>query len=356
MDSRDDLPQPRQKPSPPPVQSKPANDRNELASFRHDINLIAFAASKGYAIDESESQRTGCVMRRGKEDKIAVSRAPDGHWQYYSWYDDRDNGDIIQFVQNRATGHVDPDGGRAIYPLGKVRKELREWTHTERPAPDVVPQAAAVVKDREAVVAEYSRATVVDRHPELERRALTAATFNDPRFRGTWRQTPDGYRNVIFPHRDREGICGFEVKNRGFTGFSTGGAKGLWLSRCAPSDQRLVITESAIDALSYHQVNPHPKTRYASTAGAQSRQQPDLIDRAISWMPAGGVIVAATDNDAAGQKYAKTIAELCAKHSHVSFERHAPALGKDWNEHLQTLRRQHRDLVREPPRTRGIQR
>src|SRR5690606_6931343 len=102
-----------------------AHDRYELQRFRHDINLVAFAASRGYAGDKRESSRNCCMMRHANGDKIAIGKAADGHWQYYSFRDERDNGDIIQFVQHRA-------GGRELYPLGAVRKELREWTHTER--------------------------------------------------------------------------------------------------------------------------------------------------------------------------------------------------------------------------------
>lgn len=327
--------------SPTPTRSSAAADSEELQRFRHDINLVAFAASRGYAIDEAASSRHGCIMRQGKADKIEISRAADGHWQYYSWYDGRDNGDIIQFVQNRAGGSIDPRGGRDICPLGKVRKELREWTHTDRPPPESCPPLvpATRCKDREAVRAEYSRSVVVPSHRELERRALTPATLNDERFQGTWRQMPDGYRNVIFPHRDLEGLSGFEVKNCGYTHFATGGVKGLWSSRTRPSDDRLVIAESAIDALSYAQLHPSPTSRYVSFAGGLNKRQPELLERAIARMPPGSQIVAATDRDHQGDVFAKRIAEMCAKRTDVTFVRPLPMLGcKDWNDHLKELR------------------
>jgi hypothetical protein len=34
--------------------------------------------------------------------------------------------------------------------------------------------------------------------------------------------------NAVFPHIDRDGVCGYEIKNRNFTGFAPGGEKGLW--------------------------------------------------------------------------------------------------------------------------------
>jgi DNA primase len=73
-------------------------------------------------------------------------------------------------------------------------------------------------------------------------------------------------------------------------------------------------------------------------------------------MPAGSIIVAATDKDKAGEAFAKSISELCAKHSHVTYERHAPRLGKDWNDHLQALRCQTRSVGGETKRHQGLQR
>ena len=53
-------------------------------------------------------------------------------------------------------------------------------------------------------------------------------------------------------------------------------------------------------------------------------------------MPPGSTIVAATDNDKAGQDYARLIQELCQRHPSVQFARHVPEprRGKDWNDQL----------------------
>lgn len=61
----------------------------------------------------------------------------------------------------------------------------------------------------------------------------------------------DSRGNAVFPHFDLDGLCGYEIKNRGFTGFARGGAKGLWLSNAQDGDNRLIFAESAIDALSH---------------------------------------------------------------------------------------------------------
>ena len=78
-----------------------------------------------------------------------------------------------------------------------------------------------------------------------------------------------------------------------FTGFASGGIKGLWFSHAWPEDRRLVIEESAIDSLSY-------QARYASIGGKINPAQPGLIRSAILRMPEGSEIIAAMDADAAG--------------------------------------------------------
>ena len=84
--------------------------------------------------------------------------------------------------------------------------------------------------------------------------------------------------------------CGFEIKNRGFTGFSAGGRKGLWFSRLRRNDNRLVFCESAIDALSYAVLFGDARTRYTSIGGQVSFGQRELIEAAIAHMPAGSTI------------------------------------------------------------------
>lgn len=303
--------------------------RHELERFKRDIDLTAFAASKGYRIDQRESSASSRVLRHdGTGDKLIVGKAADGHWQYFSVRDRDDNGTIVDFLQRRERKS-----------LGEIRRELRQWTNTPQPdAPTASRPVQPVIRDRTAVAVELNRSTFLESHPYLESRGLVRATLASSRFRGTWRMDAGHYGNVIFPHYDERGLSGFEVKNHGFTGFAKGGDKGIWSSKVSPGDQRLVIAESAIDALSYHQVNPHPKARYVSFAGALNAHQPGLLDSAISWMPAGSTIVAATDKDPDGEAFAKSIAEICAKHPHVTYDRHAPRLGKDWNDHLRALR------------------
>jgi hypothetical protein len=255
--------------------------------------------------------------------------------------DDRDNGSIVDFVQRRSNQNI-----------GDVRQELRRWLGTPRPElPSDSParrDVTPIPRDREAVLRVLAAAENVETSLYLNRRGLRPETLHEPRFAGSWKEDARG--NVLFIHRDPAGVSGFESKNHGFTGFSAGGTKAVWHSQPQPTDNRLVIAESAIDALSYHQLHKDQRhrTRYMSMGGAPSPYQLELIDQALAKMPKGSSIVAAVDGDEAGTTLAKQLEAIAAKHPHVSFQRHSPelALGKDWNDVVQRVER---DYIRSLP-------
>lgn len=225
---------------------------DELEDFKREINLTEYAAGQGYVLDRKASSRNSKVMRRDDGDKVVIARGQDRHWIYFSVRDDADNGSIVDFVQNRK-------GVR----LGGVRQELRPWLGgsqaVTRPHPDLFAwEIAPVSRDRAQVLLELARMKLLGFHRWLEEeRHIPRTVLQSPRFAG--RLKVDFRSNAIFPHADKDGPCGYEIKNKGFTGFARGGEKGLWFSAAKSSDTALVLAESGIDALSYaalHRVLP----------------------------------------------------------------------------------------------------
>jgi hypothetical protein len=296
----------------------------ELESFKTSIDLRAYAASQGYVLDGKESWRGSAVMRHANGDKIIISRQPDGHYTYFSVRDDRDSGTIIDFIKNRKG-----------VSLGVIRKELRAWMGTPASALPSLPELQKTGKDREAVQRRYASMRVAHRHPYLEQeRGIPALTLQYWRFDG--RVKIDQHDNAVFPHYDGQGLCVYELKNHGFTGFASGGTKGLWLSKTSPEDRRLVICESAIDALSHAVLLSDGRARYASIGGKPNPVQPDLIQAAVARMPSGSEIVSAMDADEAGRALAEVVrraTELSGR-TDVRFLMHEPSGFKDWNDQL----------------------
>lgn len=172
----------------------------------------------------------------------------------------------------------------------------------------------------------------------LTERRIALDVQRDPRLAGSYRV--DGRCNVLFPHTDPASgqVVGFEIKNRRFTGFATGGRKTYWSSAVHPDDDRLVIVETAIDAFSYHQLFPHLGSRYISTGGAIGPDARALIGRAIAAISASADIVSATDNDAAGLRLHEQLVAAGGR----PLRRHVSPVPKDWNDYLKTLDRERR--------------
>jgi hypothetical protein len=311
----------------------------ELERFKSEIHFLQYAGTCGYAVDRRESSRSSVVMRHaGTGDKIVVTRHDDEHWLYFSVRDAADNGTIIDFVQRRRR-----------LSLGHVRRELRAWMGgPPAPPPDLhVGDVRAIRRDRFEVIAEFAAADLADDSAYLNRRGLRPETLGDPRFAGTF--AVDRRGNVLFPHHDEDGeVCGFEVKNRGFTGFSKGGQKTVWSSSTMLADRRLVLLESAIDALSYHQLNPSADTRYISIGGEPSAKGREAIARAIRQMSAGATVVLAFDRDDGGDRLTTIVEALVPRPMVRELPPSPPgARGKDWNDYVQIVERRYIEAL--PP-------
>jgi hypothetical protein len=306
---------------------------SELDDFKRAIDLRQFAVSLGYEIDRRESWRGSTVLRHGG-DKIVVKRNGNGHYVFFSVKDDRDNGTIIDFVQRRQ-----------YLSLGAVRQILRPWIR--RPAAELplFPRLEPAGPDRIRMENAYRRMRDATRHPYLENeRYLPAALLKAPRFVGRVRIDRRG--NAVFPHFDLAGLCGYEIKNRHYTGFASGGRKGLWLSHGSPDDQHLVLAESAIDALSHAALFPddEDKTRYASLGGKPSSQQLTLLEAIAAKLPTSSEVVAAFDADGAGRTLVEVAGAAVRAVAHrkermdLIFRSHLPEReGEDWNQVLQNF-------------------
>lgn len=299
----------------------------ELDAFKREIDLRQVALSLGYQVDRRESWRGSTVLRSGA-DKIVVKRNTNGHYVFFSVRDDRDHGTVIDFLQRRQNLN-----------LGAVRQVLRPWIG-HPPVSPRLPELQPTRPDRMRVEHEYGLMEDALRHPYLEnQRCLPASVLASSRFAG--RVRIDGRGNAVFPHFDVGGLCGYEIKNHGFTGFASGGNKGLWFSHLQPADRRLVLAESAIDALSHAVLFPdgEDRTRYGSLGGKPNTQQPKLIQLTIARMSEVAEVVAAFDADAAGRTLVEIVRLATARTGRKFYFRTdlPPREGDDWNDVLRKL-------------------
>ncbi len=303
--------------------------RDELEDFKTQIDLCDFACEwGGFTKDVKRSSRCSAVMRHPNGDKLIVARTPDRHHIYFNVHDGRDRGTIVDFVQNRDN-----------VTLGEIRKILRPYVGKTIVLPrGQSPTGLSLVPSEFDVAAVQSK--WVDAKPlpahhaylESERR-IKRTVLEDPKFKDRIRV--DSRSNALFPHFNKDaGLCGFEVKNRGWTGFSPGGLKGCWISRPNPSDGELLIFETAIDALSLASLEGTDSKRFVSTAGQMSPLQIDLLRAAVERMPQDSYILLCMDNDDGGDKMITTIREALAPYSQRICEHRPPVRGQDWNDVL----------------------
>lgn len=291
---------------------------SELELFKTSISLAAYAESIGYQKDKNECTKNSWVMRRGDDKIVVATNALNGNGIYFSIRDDQDNGTIIDFVQRRQKLN-----------LGQVRQELRKWTgEISFPyCPKKIDKPEPSAKDRQKVIVEYSRTRPdLTHHYLVVHRGLQPETLADWRFMNVVRI--DSRNNAIFPHFDRLGLAGFEIKNKGFTGFAAGGLKALWYSANINQADEIVIVESAVDGLSHAQLTKSGSA-YVSIAGSMSDHQRDLLRGLITKARSRGAkVIVGTDTDERGEDYAQEILEMGAN------DRVIPASGKDWNDYL----------------------
>jgi hypothetical protein len=251
---------------------------DELERFKSEINLAVVAEEYGYVLDRRKSSRSSLVMRREADgDKIVVATALDGHGVYFSVRDERDHGSVIDFIMQRDN-----------VKLGAARQILRSWLPgsslfptARRPA--TIRKPEAIPRDQVGIIAQWHRMAFY-RTGYLEERGILPATvtvFAD-------HVRIDARGNVAFRHNDQSGVTGWELKNKGFTGFSAGGKKALFGCRIGTKPPaphpRLVIAESAIDAMSFYQCYPGPGL-FLSFAGALSLDQRALLTDVLARYP-----------------------------------------------------------------------
>lgn len=176
------------------------------------LNLGEFATAYGYALDRRESSKSSLVMRHADGDKIVIATGEDRHAVFFSVKADA-SGSIFDFVMYRE---------KCGFP--QALHILR--SHIPFPTvPAAIPKPRPIPHDRAALVAGWHRMRPYA-GGYLEARGLNAATiaaFAD-------RIRTDGRGNTVFRHDDLTGLSGWEIKNRGFTGYAKGAGR-----RCSPA-------------------------------------------------------------------------------------------------------------------------
>lgn len=310
--------------------SRRAQWQQDLERYKRDINLVEFAIAHGFELKRDKSTRRAKVLKHSSGDRILVSQsAHDGHWVYHSLGgDERDSGTIVDFLlQREARGDM-----RAVHAACREHLGQPRVVQSEHRV-----DAGDISFQRELVIERFVRASLAHNSRYLNERGIRPETLTDARFRETWRIDTRG--NVLFPHRDDEGVCGYEVKNRGYTSFAAHARKTVWRSRAFEGDDRMVVTESAIEALSHFQLHRPASARYMSVGGAWSPAGLEQLQASTRRLPKGAVVVLAFNHDDAGKQLADRLQPRIESEGRTVTRHFPTALGGDWNDLLQVRER-----------------
>jgi hypothetical protein len=317
----------------------PDNRPIEYERWKEDIDLRRYAARCGYMENERKSGNGYYVFHKGEDpstrDTLVIRRGT----KFWVFFDSAGNhGTILDLAAAHLRVSLKTREGWAA-----VCKELREEAGG-RPEPTTKTYTAPPRSSgprRDLVRRCYDAASSPTSCAYLNRRGIRDETLTSDRLRDTWRLRSNG--EILFPHLDAEGLCGFERKAPGVSAFSKGGVRGLWCSHTLPDDDCLVVAESALDAISYLQLKPNARARLVSTGGTPSRSQVELLSSCVARLPTGGALIIATDNDFdkppernAGRILAARIKEMALEtRADIQIETPIPPRGKDWNDVLQ---------------------
>jgi hypothetical protein len=150
------------------------------------------------------------------------------------------------------------------------------------------------------------------------------------------------HASAWFAHRDGAGVLtGIEMRGPDCRNFSAGGGKTLFRLPGGPRGlTRLAVCESAIDALSLVAIERERRdTLYAATAGGMGPATIAALQQLLQVLSSdpAGILIAATDADVAGRRYAARLHEM-ATEAGVRFDTILPPDGlNDWNDALRAM-------------------
>ena len=302
----------------------------ELEDFKKNINLVEYVCSFGFEVDKRKSSRSSIVVKRNS-DKLLVSKDINNIWFFKSIDDPDFKGTILQFHQ-RETGEN----------LGYTRKNLRRWTGGSYKFKETVLKRSneEIQEAREEANRKFKSFKKITNYITgyLESRKISLDVLLDPLFAN--KIFYDERNNIIFPQYDKkykdQGITGYSKKNNKFSGFS-GGNKGVWISNNFENSKRIVVVESAFDALSYHQIKGtgDKEISYLSFEGNFSLLQLDLLLSLLEKMPTNdSCCIVGTDNDKDGNKYFDRIKEAINNSDILIEIKREASTYNDWNEQL----------------------
>jgi hypothetical protein len=279
----------------------------EIERLKAEVNCAALLErlTPVWRLDRAQSSRRSLKYRRGDGEILIVNHDGRGWWDPLS----DAKGDIFTLVR-----HLDPG-----LNFDDARRVLRDFA-------GVAPSFPETLRARAKRASHVPVANRWEMRPRLSRgspawcyltgqRGLPETILVAARAADAIREGPRG--SAWFAHRDGAGsLTGIEMRGPDYRNFSAGGEKTLFRLAGGPGPlPRVAVCEAAIDALSLAAVErARDDTLYTATAGGMGPATVAALQQLL-WALAGdptGFLIAATDADTAGRRYAGRLERLAS--------------------------------------------
>lgn len=288
--------------------------------IKERVELPEMLTHYGYTLQKGEDLGKGKWHVFEGDDKLVVFKGRGGDWMYFNSQDDRDKGSVVDWMKNRvSTGRVagiEQLPGRNLWQ--SVNDHFRAYLNlpeAERPKLTLPPISETAPGEKfHSIYTKDCRP--LENTTYLESRGITKSTLENPQFAGrilnqlhtVQREGMPAktFVNTAFPAYHEGRVVGLELKGEGFKGQAPESqfTRSLWLSKLPEGKPptHLVISESAIDTLSYAQMHPGERALYASTSGTLTQNKIFEMKRLMGEerIPA---IKSAFDNDTQGHHF-----------------------------------------------------
>lgn len=287
---------------------QPRDPELNFNQVKKDLNLVDLVLTLGYQHNRAKS---GSDIEKGKFhtfdyqgkpglDQVIVYKAPAGDYLYFNRADDRDKGSVIDFLKHRIEnpridGVVATPGKNIWASVIENARRFLNMPAVERHTSHQLQQRIEPVQRGDTYVPDFLRKTTpLTDTAYLRHRGLSPETLASPLFAGRilnhvhTGEGKDGrpyqFVNTAFPQLYQNSIVGLEIKANGFKGQAADSlnSSALWLSNTSSKTTTLVVSESAIDALSHYQVKQPTNALYASTSGQVTDNKVTEIKRLIA--------------------------------------------------------------------------
>lgn len=288
--------------------------------IKEQVELPELLSHFGYTLKKGEHLGRGKWHVFEGDDTLVVFKGRGGDWMYFNAQDDRDKGSVIDWMKNRVSSGriagITQAPGRNLWQA--VNDHFRAYLNLpepQRPRLDLPPISETAPGEKFHSIFTKDCRPLEDT-TYLEGRGISQATLQHPQFVGrilNHRHTvqraglpPKTYVNTAFPAYHEGRVVGLELKGEGFKGQAPESqfSRSLWLSRLPEGRPAtvLVVSESALDTMSYAQLHPQESALYASTAGTLTQNKIFELKRLLreEQIPA---IRAAFDNDTQGHYF-----------------------------------------------------